>query len=132
MKQYGSNILPQTPSPTLGMGSKFNFSEHGHAVYQIKWHRECSNMQTCHFLSLHTPSAPGWGQMSKHFYSESSHFAYQIRREWSIEHDANTYSILTHTLNLWVGLKSLKNLNVVMLHIKLRGEKYRLAQEQTL
>ena len=26
-----------------------------------------------------------------------------------IEHDANTCSVLTHTLNLWVGLKSLKN-----------------------
>ena len=40
--------------------------------------------------------------------------------------------ILTQTLNLWVGLKGKKNLNVVMLHIKFRGMKYRLTQKQTL
>ena len=45
---------------------------------------------------------------------------------WSIEHHANTYSLLTHTLNLWVGLKGKINLIVVKLHIKLREKKYGL------
>ena len=58
--------------------SKFNFSEHGNAAYQIKWNRKCSNMQA-HILSLHTPSTSGWGQRSKHLFSESSHVAYQIK-----------------------------------------------------
>ena len=44
----------------------------------------------------------------------------------------STYSLLTHALNLWVGLKGKQNLNVVMLHIKLMGKKYRLTLKQTL
>ena len=61
-------------------------------------------------------------------FSEHGHVLYQIKgNEASVEHHASTYSLLTHTLNLWVGLKGKKkNLNVVMLHIKLRGKKYRL------
>ena len=50
-----------------------------------------------------------------------------------IEYNASTYSLLTHILNLWVGLKGKKKyLHVVMLFIKLRGKKYRLTQKQTL
>ena len=30
------------------------------------------------------------------------------KRAWSIQHYASTYSLLTHTLNLWVGLKGKK------------------------
>ena len=36
------------------------FSEHGRVAYQIKWNRECSNIQA-HILSLHTPSTPEVG-----------------------------------------------------------------------
>ena len=68
---------------------------------------------------------PGVGSTGQNlFFSEYGHVAYQ--REWSAEHHASTYSLLTHPLNLWVGLKGKKKrLNVVMLHIKLGG-KYRL------
>ena len=45
------------------------------------------------------------GQRSKQFFRESSHVAYQIRREWSIEHRASTYFVLTHTFDPWGGLK---------------------------
>ena len=51
------------------------------------------------------------------------HFSEHGQREWSIEHHAWTYSLLTHTLNPLVGLKGKKN--VVMLGIKLMVKKYR-------
>ena len=31
-----ANILPEDPFLTLGIGQNSNFSEHGHAAYQIK------------------------------------------------------------------------------------------------
>ena len=61
-----------------------------------------------HILSLHTPSIWG-GVKGQNIFSESSHVAYQIWKEWSIEHHASTTSVLTHTLNLWVGLKGKKS-----------------------
>ena len=84
-----------------------------------------ANASACkHIFCPYTHPRPlGWGQRSKQFFSESSHVAYQIRREWSIEHHASTYSVLTHTLNPWGGVKGQNNffLKVVMLHIKLGG-----------
>ena len=75
-----ANILPIDPSlDPCGRvkRSKFNFSEHGHVAYQIKWNDKCSNIQA-HILSLHTPSTPGVGSKVKTLFSESSHVAYQI------------------------------------------------------
>ena len=84
--------------------SNLTFKEHGHVAHQIKWNCECSNMQT-HFLSLHTTSTAGiWSKVQTFFY-ESSPVAYQIRREWSIEHNASTYFVLTHTLDPSNGVK---------------------------
>ena len=64
--------------------------------------------------------------MVETFFSEIQ-FAYQIRREWSIEHHASTYSVLTDTLETWGGLKfkTFFFLKVVMLHIKLKGIEHR-------
>ena len=80
-----------------------------------------TNAATCkHILCSYThPRSLWWGQRSNHF-SESSLVAYQIRREWSIEHYASSYSVLTYTI------KGKKNLNMVKLHIKLKGKKYKL------
>ena len=40
-----ANILHADPSPiTLGDGSKFNFSQHGHVAYQIKGNHNCNNL----------------------------------------------------------------------------------------
>ena len=54
-----------------------------------------------HIFSPYTHPRPlGCGQMHKNMlllFSENSHVAYQIRKEWSIEHHASTYSIFTHT-----------------------------------
>ena len=75
-----------------------------------------------HILTLHTPSILGVGSNVKTFFSESN-VAYQIKREWSIEHNASTYSVLTHILDPWVGVKgqNIFFLKVVMLHIILEG-----------
>ena len=51
-----------------------------------------------------------------------------ISKEWSMEHHASTHYILTHTLSPWRGVKKSKDfifLEVVMLHIKLKGMKRR-------
>ena len=57
---------------------KIIFSEHGHAVYQIKGNEKYNNM-LANILPLHTPSTPGVGSKSLlFFFSESSHVAYQI------------------------------------------------------
>ena len=65
MQQHGKSYFARRPTDpnhsTLGLGSKgqnSTFSEYGHVAYQIKWNRECSNMQA-HIQSLHTPSTPG-------------------------------------------------------------------------
>ena len=42
-------------------------------------------------------------------HQNGSKYFYQIRREWSIEHHANTYSVLTHTLDPWGGVKGQNN-----------------------
>ena len=102
-------IYPRTPhTPTLGVGSKgqnSTFSEHGHVVYQIKWDHKCSNRKA-HILSLHTPLIPGVESKVKiYFFLKVVMLHYQIRREWSIEHHASTYSVLTHTLDPWGGVK---------------------------
>ena len=36
---------------------------------------------------------------AQNIFSERSHVDYQSRREWSVEHHVNTYSVRTHTLN---------------------------------
>ena len=44
MQQHVSKYLARRLLPTLGVVSLFNFSEHGHIAYQIKWNHACSNM----------------------------------------------------------------------------------------
>ena len=106
MHQHGSKYFTGRHTPTLRLVSKgqnSTFLEHGHVAYQIKWNHECSKMVANVF--------------------------YQIRREWSIEHHASTYSVITHprplgwgqrsklfflnvvmlTFNLWAGLKGINN-----------------------
>ena len=61
------------------------------------------------FCPYSHPRPLGCGQMHKKsccFFSENSHVEYQIRKEWSIEHHASTYSILAHTLDPWSGVKA--------------------------
>ena len=71
-----------------------------------------------HIQLLHTPATPGMESKVKTFFFLLKIVMLHINeRKWSIEHDASTYSVLTHILNLWVGLKGEKNLNVVPLHI---------------
>ena len=64
------------------------------------------------------------GQNSTFF--EHGHVSYQIKSR--MQQHASTYSVLTHTFNLWVGFKIKQNSKcyVVMLHITFRGKKYRL------
>ena len=79
---------------------------------------------------IYCPSAPGARSKGENFlFSESSHVAYQ--REWSVEHHASIYlffySVHKYTLDPWVRSKGQNFffLNVVMLHIKLKGKTYR-------
>ena len=103
------------------MGSKgqnLTFSEHGHVAYQIKENDECSNMQS-HILFLHTTLTPGMGSKVKPFFLKVVKL--YSKREWNVEHHASTYSILTHT----VKCSNYFFLNIVMLHIKLKGMEHR-------
>ena len=62
-----ANILPADPlftPPDPGAGvkmSKFNFSDHFHGAYQIKWNHECSNM-VANILSTDPPPPYSGGQ----------------------------------------------------------------------
>ena len=72
---------------------------------------EIANAATIkHIFCPYTQPQPlGCCQMHKNMlllFSENSHVAYQIRKEWSIEHHASTYSILTHPLHPWGGVKA--------------------------
>ena len=90
-----ANILPaDSPPPTLGvaMGSKgrnSNFSEHGQIAYRIKWNRGSSNMQE-HILSLHTHLRPLGEIKGQNIFLKV--VMLHIKREWSIEHHASTYT----------------------------------------
>ena len=72
-----------------------------------------------HILSLHTPRPPGLGQKVKTFFSESSPAAFQ--NKWSTMQAHIPY---THP-QLLGWFKGKQNLNMVMLHIKFKGRKYR-------
>ena len=56
------------------------------------------------------PRPLGWRQKVKTFFSESSFVAYQIKRNGALEHNASTYSVLTHTLVPWGGVKMSKKI----------------------
>ena len=94
------------PLPPYGWGQKVKpkFSEHSHVAYQIKWDYECCKMEA-NILSFSHHSTPEVTSEVKTFFSEISQVAYQIRREWIIEHNESTYSVLTHTLDHWGGVK---------------------------
>ena len=111
-----ANVLPvDLPRPWSGgggggRGQKVKIQLFQNIVmllYQVKWNRECSKMQT-HSLSLHTPSIPGVASKVKTFFSsKSSHVACQIGREWIIEHIASTkFDPYTHPRPLGWGQRS--------------------------
>ena len=64
MQQHGSKYFAcrSDRGQGGGRGSKFNFSEHGHAAYQIKGNHECNNM-VANILPAdpHAPSDRGGG-----------------------------------------------------------------------
>ena len=58
----------------------------------------------------HLPLDPGGGvNRSKFNFFRTWSCCITDYRERSIEYHAGTYSLLTHTLNLWVGLKGKKS-----------------------
>ena len=58
------SFLTNTFNPKWSQKVKTFFPESSHVAYQIKENGAYSTMQA-HSMSLHTPSAPGWGQNSK-------------------------------------------------------------------
>ena len=115
MQQHGSQYFARRPpSPTLGVKrSKMNsFRTLCHVAYQIKGNLECSNMvaNICLQTAPTPPSRP-WGGVNRSKFNFFRTWSCCITnyREWSIEHRASTYSLLTHTLNLWVVLKGKKS-----------------------
>ena len=99
-------FLADIPHPLM-LGSKGQMQLFQNMImFHIKLNA-ITNAATCkHIFCPYTHPRPlGWGQRSKQCFSESSHVAYQIRRELSIEHHAITYSVLTHTLDPWGGVK---------------------------
>ena len=113
----------QTPHPphyrSVGFNkSKFNFSERGHVAYQIKGNHKCSNLVANIYPADPPPPPDPRVKRSKCNFFRTWSCCLRKLRAWSIEHHASIYSLLTHTLNLWVGLKGKTNLNVVRLHTK--------------
>ena len=68
----------------------------------------------------HTPGLWGWVKRSKHFF-----FLKVVMLQIKLNGAPCKHIFLTHTHSLWVGLKGKQNLNMVMLHIKFKGKKYR-------
>ena len=71
-------------------GQSILFSESSHVAYQVK--ENGAIRPPCkHIFCPYTHTLPlGWSQNI--FFLKISHVAYQVRREWSIEHNASTYS----------------------------------------
>ena len=84
-------------------------------------HRTLCKRILCHY----TYPRP-WDGINIFIFTERSHAAYQIKREWSIEHHASPYSVLTHILDPSVGVKgqTFFLLKEVGLHIKLKGTEH--------
>ena len=57
-----------------------------------------------HILSLHTPLAPGWGLKVKTFFILKEVMLHIKLKGMELRAPASTYSVLTHILDLWVGL----------------------------
>ena len=105
-----------------GRGQNSTFSEYGHVAYQIKGNDTCSNMVA---NILCRPPSPDPGGVKIHLFQNMGHVAYQIKGN----DERSTYSVLTHTLNSWDGVKGQNNFFyiflAVMLHIKLKGTEHR-------
>ena len=75
-------------------------------------------------LSLHIPAVPGMGSKDQNIFSESSHAAYQIKWNGALS-TMQAHIMFIHTPSTcWSSKKII--LNVVILHIKLRGKTNRL------
>ena len=92
-------------------------------------HRTPCNYMLCPYTH---PRSLEWVERSK--YSFMKVVLLHIKIKWNGVYStmqAHILSLHTHP-NRWVGLKGKKqNLNVVMLHIKLKGKKYRPTKKQT-
>ena len=111
-----ANILPTDLYDPRGWGKNSTFSEHGHVAYQIKWKHKYSNM----VANILPPR--GWGQNST--FSKQGHVAYQLK---GMEHRPPCKHIFSpHSHPQPVGrikrLNKIKNLNAIILHIKLSGK----------
>ena len=102
-----------------GLGQSKN---HIRAAYQIKG-KEVYNIMQANILPLHTFDHLGGVKGSFFVFSESSHDANQINE--------SNFSVVLHTLDHWRGSKgqSIFFLKMVMLHIKLKGKKCRIASK---
>ena len=115
------------------MGSKGQnspFSEYGKVAFQIKWHHECSNMVANHL----TTDPPHDGiKRSKFNYFRTWSCCISNYMESGMQPYKSTYSVLTHTLYHWAGVKGAKTfyLKAVMLHIKLKGKEHRAPCKHT-
>ena len=97
-------------------------SESSHIAYQIKENRAPFK----HIYCPYTRPRPLWGQKVKTFFSESGRAAYQIKANGAYLAPCKHIFCPYKNPRQPVGrVKSQKNiLNVVMLHIKLKGKKY--------
>ena len=95
----------------MGWDQKFKIQRFQNMIMlHIKLNEIANAATRKHIFCPYTHPRPlGCGQMHKNMlllFPEKSHVAYQIRNEWSIEHHASTYSILTHILDPWGGVKA--------------------------
>ena len=106
-------------------GQNIFFSESSHVACQIKGNGTYSTLQA-HILSFQNTSTPDGVKNSNIFFLKVVMLHIKLK---GIEHDASTYTVLTHIIDPWVGVKGLNIqvsfLKVVMLHIKLMGMKHR-------
>ena len=102
----GLNICLPTDLRTGSKGQNSTLPEHSHVAYQIKWNRECSNMQ--HIFSPYThPRSLGRGQRSKYFSLKV--VMLHIKLEGGMEYRAlckHMFCPYTHPRPPGAGLKS--------------------------
>ena len=113
-------------APTLGVGSiDQNSYSRTWSLYQTYGNHKCSNM-VANILPLDSPHPDPGGGVKIQLFQNQVMLHNKLKE---MEHRASCKHIFSpYTHPQTVGLKDKNNLNVVMLHIKLRGKKYMYRQ----
>ena len=87
----------------MGQDQNLTFSEYDLFAYQTKADDACSNI-LANILPTEAPSTPGMGQKVEPFFLKVVILHIKLKGV-GIEHHESKYSVLTHTLYPWGGIK---------------------------